>query len=123
MIRYGKRLVLSDVDVRRWTRITGFEPTAITTMADLEDYVRDCKRYYDEPSEESAFLNWLMDVEFERYGVTPAAASPRQIPVGGNAAAWEEAERELLWNIALGGDAARRMELERLLDSRPQRPE
>lgn len=123
MIRYGNRLVLSDVDVRRWTRITGFEPTAITTMVDLEDYVRDCKRYYDEPSEESAFLNWLMDVEFERYGGTPASASPRQTAVGGYAAAREGAERELLWNIALGGDAARRTELERLLDAQPQRPE
>jgi len=122
MIRYGNRLVLSDVDVRRWTRITGFEPTAITTMVDLEDYVRDCKRYYAEPSEESAFLNWLMDVEFERYGGTPAPASPRQTAVSGHAAAREGAERELLWNIALGGDAARRMELERLLDA-PQRPE
>lgn len=123
MIRYGNRLVLSDVDVRRWTRITGFEPTAITTMGDLEEYVRDCKRYYDEPSEESAFLNWLMDLEFERYGGTPAASSPREKAVGSQVAAREEAERELLWNIALGGDAARRMELERLLDSQPRRPE
>lgn len=123
MIRYGNRLVLSDVDVRRWTRITGFEPTAITTMGDLADYVRDCKRYYDEPSEESAFLNWLMDVEFERYGGAPAVAWPRQTVVGSQAAAREEAERELLWNIALGGDVARRMELERLLDAQPQRPE
>ena len=31
MIRYGNRLMLSEVDVRRWTRITGFEPTAIAT--------------------------------------------------------------------------------------------
>ncbi|MGE0671494.1 MAG: hypothetical protein AB7O64_00410 [Methylibium sp.] len=123
MIRYGNRLVLSDVDVRRWTRITGFEPTAITTMGDLEDYVRDCKRYYDEPSEESAFLNWLMDMEFERYGGTPAAARPRPTVIGSHASAREEAERELLWNLALGGDAARRMELERMLDARPQYPE
>lgn len=123
MIRYGNRLVLSEVDVRRWTRITGFEPTAITTMRDLEDYVRDCKRYYDEPSEESAFLNWLMDLEFERYGGTPAAAWQRPTAVGGHAAAREAAERELLWNIALGGDAARRMQLERLLDAQPQYPE
>lgn len=123
MIRYGERLVLSDVDIRRWTRITGFEPTAITTMGDLEDYVRDCKRYYDEPSEESAFLNWLMDVEFERYGGTPATASPRPTAVGSQVAAREEAERELLWNIALGCDAARRKELERLLESQPRRPE
>ena len=66
MIRYGNRLTLSEVDVRRWTRITGFEPTAIATVAALEVYVRECKRYYAEPSDDSAFLNWLMDVELER---------------------------------------------------------
>ena len=55
MIRYGNRLTLSEVDVRRWTRITGFEPTAIATVADLEEYVRECKRYYAEPSDDSAW--------------------------------------------------------------------
>lgn len=117
MIRYGNRLVLSDVDVRRWTRITGFEPTAITTMGDLEDYVRDCKRYYAEPSDDSAFLNWLMDVELERYGGQPAGNRPVQLAAVGPDPARTDAERELLWSIALGGDQARRAELARQLDS------
>lgn len=116
MIRYGNRLVLSDVDVRRWTRITGFEPTAITTMVDLEDYVRDCKRYYAEPSDDSAFLNWLMDVELERYGGRPSGSRPAQLAAVSPDPARTDAERELLWNIALGGDQARRAELARQLD-------
>lgn len=117
MIRYGNRLMLSEVDVRRWTRITGFEPTAITTMEDLEDYVRDCKRYYAEPSDDSAFLNWLMDVELERYGGRPAVSRPVQLAAVSPDHARTCAERELLWNIALGGDQARRDELARQLDA------
>lgn len=117
MIRYGNRLVLSEVDVRRWTRITGFEPTAITTMEDLEDYVRDCKRYYAEPSDDSAFLNWLMDVELERYGGRPAVSRPVQLAAASPDHTRTDAERELLWNIALGGDPARRDELARQLDA------
>lgn len=117
MIRYGNRLVLSDVDVRRWTRITGFEPTAITTMVDLEDYVRDCKRYYAEPSDDSAFLNWLMDVELERYGGRQAGNRPVELAAVSPDPARTDAERELLWNIALGGDQARRAALARQLDA------
>lgn len=117
MIRYRNRLMLSEVDVRRWTRITGFEPTAIATVADLEEYVRQCKRYYAEPSDDSAFLNWLMDVELERYGGPPARNRPVQLPAVSPDCARSDAERELLWNIALDGDPVRRDELARLLDA------
>ncbi|MCW5666234.1 MAG: hypothetical protein KIT35_20585 [Piscinibacter sp.] len=116
MIRYGNRLTLSEVDIRRWTRITGFEPTAIATMDDLEDYVRDCKRYYAEPSDDSAFLNWLMDVELERYGGRPAGSRPVQLAVVDPDQDRVRAERELLWSIALDGDLARRSELTQALD-------
>ena len=118
MIRYGNRLTLSDVDVRRWTRITGFEPTAIATLADLEDYVRECKRYYAEPSDDSAFLTWLMDVELERYGGRPAGNRPVQMAAVSQDHARTDAERELLWNIALNGDRERRAELARQLEDR-----
>lgn len=119
MIRYGNRLTLSEVDIRRWTRITGFEPTAIATVADLEDYVRECKRYYAEPSDDSAFLNWLMDVELERYGGEPAGNRPVRLAVACPDPDRADAEHELLWNIALDGDVARRCELIRLLDGQP----
>ena len=118
MIRYGDRLTLSDVDVRRWTRITGFEPTAIATVADLEEYVRECKRYYAEPSDDSAFLNWLMDVELERYGGRPAGNRPVLLATVSPDHARTDAERELLWNIALNGDRERRAELARQLEDR-----
>jgi len=118
MIRYGNRLMLSEVDVRRWTRITGFEPTAIATMDDLEDYVRECKRYYAEPSDDSAFLNWLMDVELERYGGRPAGNRPVQLAAVSLDHARTDTERELLWNIALDGDPVRRVELARQLEDR-----
>ena len=116
MIRYGNRLTLSEVDVRRWTRITGFEPTAIATVADLEEYVRECKRYYEEPSDDSAFLNWLMDVELERYGGRPAGNRPVQLAAVSPDHARTDTERELLWNIALDGDLRRRCDLSQMLD-------
>ena len=116
MIRYGNRLTLSEVDVRRWTRITGFEPTAIATVADLEEYVRECKRYYAEPSDDSAFLNWLMDVELERYGGQPAGSRPVQLAAVSPDHARTDTERELLWNIALDGDLRRRCDLSQMLD-------
>ncbi len=116
MIRYGNRLLLSEVDVRRWTRITGFEPTAIATVADLEEYVRECKRYYAEPSDDSAFLNWLMDVELERYGGKLAGNQPVRLTVVRPDADRADAERELLWNIALDGDPGRRCDLIQMLD-------
>lgn len=121
MLRYGNRLVLSDVDIRRWTRITGFEPMAISTMADLEAYVRDCKRYYDSPSKDSAFIHWLIDVEFERCGGRTPADLPLRLAPAADQRQRDAAERELLWNIALGGDRARRAELSAMLDP-PQGP-
>lgn len=116
MIRYGKRLVLSDLDMRRWTRITGFEPIAIRTWEDLETYVRDCKRYYDEPSDDAALLCWLMDLELERYGAKPASKRPRRVALVSSEPGREDLERELLWNIALDGDPARREQLHRWLE-------
>lgn len=116
MDRYGNRLMLSEIDVWRWTRITGFELTAIATQADLEDYVRDCKRYYAEPSDDSAFLSWLMDVEMERYGGRPAGSRPVQLAVVSAKSDRADAERELLWNIVPDGGRVRREELERILD-------
>lgn len=121
MLRYGNRLVLSDVDIRRWTRITGFEPMAISTTADLEAYMRACKRYYDSPSKDSAFIHWLIDVEFERCGGRTPADRPLRLAPAANQRQRDAAERELLWNIALGGDRARRAELSAMLDP-PQGP-
>lgn len=114
MIRYGNRLTLSAVDVRRWTRITGFEPTAISTFTDLETYVHECKRYYDSPSKDSAFIHWLIDVEFERCGGHAAEDLPSRTTPSGVEHQRAAKERELLWNIALDGDRARRLELMKL---------
>lgn len=122
MIRYGQRLVLSELDMRRWTRITGFEPMGVETWDDLEAYVCDCKRYYAEASEDAAFLCWLMDVELERYGAKPAADAPRRLCLVSEDPGREALECELLWNIALDGDAARREELKRLLAEPSGRP-
>jgi len=119
MIRYGQRLVLSELDMRRWTRITGFEPMGVETWDDLEAYVRDCKRYYAEASEDAAFLCWLMDVELERYGARPAPEQFRRLRVV-SASGREDLERELLWEIALGKDPVRRDQLGRALDAIPR---
>lgn len=117
MLRYGDRLVLSDLDIRRWTRITGFEPTAISTFADLESYVRECKRYYIGPSKDSAFIHWLIDLEFERCGGRAAEDQPLRTTLSGGEHQRAAEERELLWNIALDGDRSRRLELMKLLET------
>ena len=46
MLRYRGRLRLSARDLRRWVRITGFEPVGIRCVDDLANYVRACKAHF-----------------------------------------------------------------------------
>lgn len=53
-------------EIARWTRITGFVPEDVRTVAGLHDYARRCKRYYWGTSDDTKFLHFLIDDELER---------------------------------------------------------
>jgi hypothetical protein len=52
-------------EIARWTRITGFVPENVRTVADLQDYARRCKRYYWGTSNDTRFLHRLIDTELQ----------------------------------------------------------
>jgi hypothetical protein len=64
MTRGEGKLRLSARDVRRWKRITGFEPVGIGCFEDLAAYVKMCKAHYWGTSKETRFIHWLIDEEF-----------------------------------------------------------
>lgn len=66
MFRDDGKLRLSTRDLRRWARITGFEPVGIRCLADLAAYVQVCKAHYWGTSKETRFIHWLIDEEFRR---------------------------------------------------------
>lgn len=66
MIRLGNKLRLTSREVDRFTRITGIEPVGVNSLDDLDDYIRQCKDYYQGASEEARFLRWLLDEERSR---------------------------------------------------------
>ena len=137
MFRDDGKLRLSTRDLRRWARITGFEPVGIRCVADLAAYVQVCKAHYWGTSKETRFMHWLIDEEFRRCvggdggGARDARSDSRPELIkpgsrangtgsltlvdGGRAAL----ERELLWLVALGNaDAPRAIELQRMLSAR-----
>lgn len=137
MFRDDGKLRLSTRDLRRWARITGFEPVGIRCVADLAAYVQVCKAHYCGTSKETRFIHWLIDEEFRRYiggdgnGARDARcnSSPEFIKPGSRAngtgsltlvdGGRAALERELLWLVALGNaDAPRAIELQRLLSAR-----
>lgn len=137
MFRGDGKLHLSTRDLRRWVRITGFEPIGIRCVADLAAYVQVCKAYYWGTSKETRFIHWLIDEEFRRCiggdgrGACDARSdsSPELIKPGSPAngtgsltlvdGGRAALERELLWLVALGhADAPRAIELQRMLSVR-----
>ena len=137
MIRDDGKLRLSTRDLRRWARITGFEPVGIRCVADLAAYVQVCKAHYWGTSKETRFIHWLIDEEFRRCvggdggGTCDAGRNSRPELIrrgsqangtgsltlvdGGRAAL----ERELLWLVALGNAyVPRAIELQRMLSAR-----
>lgn len=120
MIRQGDQLRLSARDKRRWLRITGFDPTGIRSVQDLQRYVDACKRHFWGDSDDTRFLHGLMDLEFQRCVDGEDAPEDHAFPVrtirtglrtaagplkviDGNRA---ELERELVRLIVLGGKDA-----------------
>ena len=66
MLRLGSQLRLTGPEVERFTRITGFAPVGVKSRDDLDDYIRQCKAYYDGASKEARFLRWLLEEERSR---------------------------------------------------------
>lgn len=66
MIRLGNHIRLTHTDIARFTTITGFAPVDVTTLDDLDAYIRRCKRHYWGVSKETRFLHWLIDRERAR---------------------------------------------------------
>jgi hypothetical protein len=66
MIRLGNKLRLTRREVERFTRITGIEPVGVKSLDDLDDYIRQCKDFYQGTSQEAHFLRWLLDEERSR---------------------------------------------------------
>jgi hypothetical protein len=66
MIRLGHHIRLTRTEVARFTKITGFAPADVKTLADLDAYIRQCKQHYWGCSYETRFLHWLMDRERAR---------------------------------------------------------
>lgn len=66
MLRLGNKIRLTPREIERFTEITGFRPTDVKTIDDLDAYVEQCKRHYWGVSEDTRFLHWLIDKERSR---------------------------------------------------------
>ncbi len=64
MIHLDSQIRLTRREVERFRKITGIEPVDIRTIADLENYIGQCKAHYWGVSEETQFLHWLIDREY-----------------------------------------------------------
>lgn len=63
MIRLDNQIRLTQTDIERFTKITGFAPVGIKTLGDLDHYIAQCKRHYRGVSNDTQFLHWLIDRE------------------------------------------------------------
>lgn len=66
MLRAGNSIRLTRKEAERLELITGFSVEDVRTLADLEQYVADCKAYYFEESREYMILARLIDSEASR---------------------------------------------------------
>ena len=64
MIHLDSQIRLTRREDERFRKITGIEPVDIRTIADLENYIAQCKAHYWGVSEETQFLHWLIDREY-----------------------------------------------------------
>lgn len=134
MLRYRGRLRLSARDLRRWIRITGFEPVGIRCVDDLANYVRACKAHFWGASDDTKFIHWLIDEEFLRCigaeaestspppGDTTKVGRPRHRRGSGSLVALDggraKLEREWLKLVVLGrGESPRAQQLAEMLSS------
>lgn len=63
MLRGTKTLRLTRRELARWVKITGFEPSAVRSEAELRQFAERCKRRFWGTSEDTRFLHFLIDEE------------------------------------------------------------
>jgi hypothetical protein len=66
VLRGTKTLRLTRRESDRWVKITGFEPVAVRSEADLKEFAVRCKRHYWGTTEDTRFLHFLIDEELRR---------------------------------------------------------
>ena len=66
MLRHNCSIRLTRPEVERFKLITGFEPSTVRTIDDLNAYVARCKAHYRGSSRDTQFLHWLIDQERDR---------------------------------------------------------
>lgn len=66
VLRGNKTLRLTRREWSRWVKITGFEPAAVRSEADLKQFAMCCKRRFWGTSEDTRFLHFLIDEELRR---------------------------------------------------------
>jgi len=66
MLCLGQQIRLTGNEVARFTRLTDIVPTGIRSLQDLDGYVTACKTHYWGVSEQTRFLHWLIDREYQR---------------------------------------------------------
>lgn len=65
MLSLGQQIRLTPREVERFTEITGFTPVNVKSLDDLAKYVAECKRYYWGTSDDTKFLHYLIDMEYQ----------------------------------------------------------
>lgn len=65
MLRLGNTIRLTSREVERFTEITGFVPVNVKTPDDLRQYVEECKKHYWGVSDDTRFLHYLIDREYQ----------------------------------------------------------
>lgn len=65
MFRLGNTIRLTSREVERFTEITGFVPVNVKTPDDLRQYVEECKKHYWGVSDDTRFLHYLIDREYQ----------------------------------------------------------
>lgn len=66
MLACGPQIRLTQPECERFRLITGFAPSGIRSLADLDAYVVRCKAHYWGVSADTRFLHWLIDREYAR---------------------------------------------------------
>ncbi|PPU86299.1 hypothetical protein XhhCFBP4925_00555 [Xanthomonas hortorum pv. hederae] len=66
MIRLGQKIRLTRREVDRFVQITDIAPESVRTLEELGGYVERCKRHYWGESDDTRFLHWLLEREYQR---------------------------------------------------------
>lgn len=78
MLSTGHSARLTGPEVKRWTKITGFDPSGVRSADELVRYAARCKKHFWGTSEDTRFLHFLIDEELRRCLATLPASEMRQ---------------------------------------------